>query len=138
MIPGLRQHHIGCLVENIETFKIENDFHWSGSSYSAVYAVSNQDVKVCFLQFSDDTVIELVEPGPGNLSLLKMIQKGNSFYHLGFITDAYDQSVEKLSEAGFRQISEFSSEAFSGNRCAFFFHPQLRLIELIEGGSKSS
>jgi methylmalonyl-CoA/ethylmalonyl-CoA epimerase len=138
MISGLHQHHIGCLVHNIESFKEENDPTWGKASYSQIHTVSTQDVKVCFLQFSSDTIIELVEPGPENQALSRMIQKGITFYHVGFITDAYEKSVKKLVNGGFRLVNEFNSEAFGGKRCAFLFHPQLQLIELIEGRVKTS
>ncbi|RYY10423.1 MAG: hypothetical protein EOO04_36905 [Chitinophagaceae bacterium] len=138
MISGLHQHHIGCLVESIEAFREENTATWSKADYSVVHTVSSQDVKVCFLQFSNDTIIELVEPGEANVPLAKMLKKGTTYYHVGFITDSYDKSVQRISDAGFRLLTEFSSEAFGGKRCSFYFHPQLKLIELIEGKGRAS
>ena len=132
MFSDLKQHHIGCLVTSIEDFKIENTSVWNEDNYSQVYMISSQDVKVCFLQMSSDTILELVEPGAGNQPLGKLLTKGNTYYHIGFISNTYDQSIEMLINSGFRQFSEFHSEAFKGKRCAFFYHPQLRLIELIE------
>ena len=132
MFADLKQHHIGCLVTSIEDFKNENNDVWNEDKYSQVFLISSQDVKVCFLQMSSDTVLELVEPGSGNQPLAKLLTKGNTYYHIGFISYTYDQSVEMLIKSSFRQLSEFKSEAFNGKRCSFFYHPQIRLIELIE------
>lgn len=129
---GLRQHHIGCLVASIEEFKNENEGLWKEADYSKVYSISSQDVRVCFLMMSSDTRLELVEPGTGNQPLLKLLTKGLTYYHIGFITATYEESVEMLISSNFRQLSEFTSEAFKGRRCAFFYHPQMRLVELIE------
>jgi hypothetical protein len=133
MIKNLKQHHIGCLVHNIEMFKAENHAVWTDDKYSRIYTIASQDVKVCFLQSTEDTRIELVEPGINNQPLSRLLAKGMTYYHIGFISDSYDISVADLLNTNCRQISEFNSEAFKGKRCAFFYHPQLGLIELIEG-----
>jgi hypothetical protein len=132
MLPELHQHHVGLLVSSIQEFKAENKYVWSDEKYSQIYSISSQDVKVCFLQNNNDTIIELVEPGSHNKPLEKLLSKGISFYHLGFVSDKYEASVESLIRSNCRQLSEFHSEAFNGKRCAFFYHPQLKLIELIE------
>ena len=133
MLPDLHQHHVGLLVSSIEDFKEENKSVWTEEKYSQIFSISSQDVKVCFLHNSEDTCIELVEPGSHNKPLGKLLTKGFSFYHLGFVTNTYDHSVEDLINSNCRQLSEFHSEAFNGKRCTFFYHPQLKLIELIEG-----
>lgn len=133
MFPDLKQHHVGCLVSSIEEFKSENRGVWTEDKYSEIYPILSQDVKVCFLQNNQDTCIELIEPGILNKPLGKLLTKGFSFYHLGFMSHNYENSVENLVKANFRLLSEFYSEAFNGKRCSFFYHPQLKLIELIEG-----
>jgi methylmalonyl-CoA/ethylmalonyl-CoA epimerase len=132
MFSDLKQHHIGCLVTSIDDFKIENKNVWNEDKYSQVFIVSSQHVKVCFLQMSTDTRLELVEPGSENQPLTKLLNKGITYYHIGFISDSYEESVEMLLNSNCRQLSEFNSEAFNGKRCAFFYHPSIRLIELIE------
>ncbi len=132
MFSGLQQHHIGCLVASIDDFKTENIAVWSLSDYSDVYAIEAQDVKVCFIEQAGGIKIELVEPGINNRSLTKMLDKGISFYHLAYTSTTYDDAVKSFEEANCRQLSEFRSEAFNGKRCCFFYHPHLKLIELIE------
>lgn len=132
MLPDLHQHHVGLLVSSIEDFKRENRSVWTEEKYSQTYFISSQHASVCFLHNSQDTCIELVEPGSDNKPLGKLLTKGFSFYHLGFISHTYEDSIEDLIRSNCRQLSEFHSEAFNGKRCTFFYHPQLKLIELIE------
>lgn len=132
MFNNLEQHHIGCLVSSINEFKEENQNIWAGSDYSEVFDIKTQDVKVCFIKKSGGVMIELVEPGAGNKPLCKLLNKGVSYYHLAFTSQHYEKSVEDFKRANCHQLSEFLSEAFNGSRCSFFFHPQLKLIELIE------
>jgi hypothetical protein len=133
MFKNLQQHHIGCLVSSIAEFKAENASLWDEEKYSQTYIISSQDVQVCFLMMSVDTRLELVEPGPSNQPLLKHLTKGITYYHIGFVSNTYEESVKMLIASNFRQLSEFNSEAFAGKRCSFFYHPQMRLVELIEG-----
>ena len=132
MFRHLKQHHIGCLVDSIDSFKKENKDIWIAKDYSEVYTIEIQDVKVCFIHNTGGVFIELVEPGIQNKPLIKMLAKGYSYYHLAFISQSYEDSVNNFKNAGCHQLSEFSSEAFAGKRCSFFYHSQLKLIELIE------
>ena len=132
MFDNLKQHHIGCLVTSIEAFKKENSIFWDEFDYSQVFYITKQDVKVCFIKKTGGIALELVEPGSSNKSLKNLLVKGITYYHLGFTTTCYDKAVEKMTLASCHQLTEFSSEAFKGKRCSFFYHRDLKLIELIE------
>ena len=132
MFRHLKQHHIGCLVKSIDSFKTENKDIWIAKDYSEVFTIEMQDVKVCFIHNTGGVLIELVEPGIQNKPLIKMLAKGVSYYHLAFISESYEDSINNFKNAGCHQLSEFSSEAFAGKRCSFFYHSQLKLIGLIE------
>jgi hypothetical protein len=133
MFGNLEQHHIGCLVKSINSFKKDNCNIWSEADYSDTFTIKMQDVKVCFLKNREGIMLELVEPGIENKPLIKMLAKGISYYHLAFVSRVYEKSVHEFTETGCHQVSEFLSEAFGGKKCCFFYHPQLKLIELIEG-----
>lgn len=133
MFNDLKQHHIGCLVASIDDFKKENESLWKAADYSETFTIEAQDVRVCFIQNDGGIFIELVEPGIQNKPLTKMLAKGTSYYHLAFLSANYDQSVQDFVNANCHQLTQFHSEAFHGKRCCFFYHPQLKLIELIEG-----
>ena len=132
MFTDLKQHHIGCLVASIEDFKDANQAIWKKDDYSDTFDISSQDVKVCFIKKTGGIEIELVQPGDQNKPLSKMLSKGFSYYHLAYTSRDYDVSLAAFKEAGFHQVGEFISEAFSNKRCSFFYHSDLKLIELIE------
>lgn len=132
MFYNLKQHHSGYLVESIDDFKKHNKKMWDESDYSEVFSIKAQNVKVCFINKTGGAAIELVEPGSSNKALTRMLSNGVSIYHLAFTSPCYDATVQDFKMAHCHQVTEFFSEAFMGKRCSFFYHPQLKLIELIE------
>ena len=138
MFSDLKQHHSGCLVKSIEEFKWNNQLIWKETDYSDIFTIKAQDVKVCFIKNIKGSFIELVEPGEQNKTLRRMLEKGIITYHIGYITSQYLQIIERCRQAGLHHLSEFQSEAFYNNRCSFFYHPQLGLIEIIEGDGKEN
>jgi methylmalonyl-CoA/ethylmalonyl-CoA epimerase len=133
MFGNLEQHHIGCLVSSIEDFIKDNRYIWPETNYSKIFSIKMQNVRVCFLNNVGGIKLELVEPAIDNKPLTKMLTKGFSYYHLAFISQSYEKSVDEFKKRGCYQLTEFLSEAFNGQRCSFFYHTQLKLIELIEG-----
>lgn len=105
-------------------------------SASTIYNIENQQVKVCFVNLSDEgkaTKIELVQPLNEASFLYKlMTKKGVNFYHLGFYTEDIDAKTEELKEQGFHLVNSFQSEAFEMRKCVFLYSPDMHLIELIE------
>ncbi len=135
----MKLHHIGCLVENIETGIQNYQLLHENVSVSKIYNIDSQKVKVCFVQVDESensTLIELVQPMDETSSLYKMMnKKGHNFYHLGFMVEDIEAKLEVLSAKGFRMINTFKSEAFDMRKCAFLFSPDMHLIELIEAKS---
>lgn len=127
-------HHIGCLVENIESAIDNYNLQFDERlEQSEIYNISSQKVKVCFLSLHGQLNIEFVEPYEENKSLQKMLKKGVNFYHIGYIVSAFDKKLNDLQEKGFRALGQpFHSEAFANKRCIFLYNDQLHLIELIE------
>ena len=99
---------------------------------SETFIISNQKVKVCFIEMSPDTFIELVEPFEDNASLMKLLNKKVSFYHLGYLTDDFENTIAALQNDGLYHINTFISEAFSNKLCAFFYTAEMQLIEIIQ------
>ena len=124
-------HHTGCLTANIENSK--QIYSAMGfSSFSQVYIIVDQKVKVCFIEMATGVFLELVEPFEDNLSLNKLLKSKSSFYHLGYLTDEFENTLEDLQTAGFYLINKFRSEAFANKYCAFLFTSEMHLIEIIE------
>ena len=124
-------HHTGCLTLNIE--KSLQIYQQMGcNTFSEIYSIPDQKVKVCFVQLSEGTFLELVEPFEDNRSLNKLLKKNASFYHLGFMTDDFENTIKQLESNSFYLINTFHSAAFSNKLCAFLFTPEMHLIEIIQ------
>jgi len=125
-------HHVGCLVENIsaalETYGGTN----LASGASVPVAVRSQKVQVCFLPAGNGTFIEFVEPDLDNAFLLRMLRKGTSYYHVGYLCTDVEGCVKSLVKAGAHELTRFQSEAFAGRLCVFLTTSQQQVIELIE------
>ena len=128
---NLTYHHTGCLTRDIEESK--NLYAGMGfNDFSKTYIVSDQNVKVCFIEMSPGIFLELVEPMDNNVPLNKLLKNKVTFYHLGYLTDKFEETVQNLQDDGFYLLNSFKSEAFSNRYCAFLYTPEMHLIEIIE------
>jgi hypothetical protein len=128
----LTLHHIGCLVEDMAAALETYAGTPLATGASAPVAVSSQKVRVCFLPAGNGTFIEFVEPEPDNAFLLRMLRKGTSYYHVGYMCADLDKGVQALVTAGAHELTRFQSEAFGGRYCVFLITAQQQMIELIE------
>jgi len=126
-------HHIGCLVENIPEAISEYKKLYSNNLESTnPIKIETQKVSVCFLKIANSVSLELVEPFPDNRTLLKLLKKGTSYYHLGYLTPNFKEESIRLISEGYKKLPDFKSEAFNFCLCAFFVNSLGHLIELIE------
>lgn len=125
-------HHTGVLVKNIEDTVLYYKTIFGENSASKIYAIESQKVKVCFITIGMDCYLELVEPFEGNSDFNAMFKRGIAYYHNGYTTNAFDETLESLLEKNFRLLSTFNSEAFGGKRCSFLISKKMHLFELIE------
>ena len=121
---NLTFHHTGCLTRNIEESKTV--YAAMGfSDFSLTYTVIDQKVKVCFIEMSPGIFLELVEPIDDNVPLNKLLKNKVSFYHLGYLADKFEDTIQNLQNDGFYLLNSFKSEAF-------LYTPEMHLIEIIE------
>ena len=67
--------------------------------------------------------------------LANILAQGTKMYHLAFLTADLDASLAEASRRRAKIVVEpIPAVAFGGNRIAFFFLPNLMLVELIERG----
>jgi hypothetical protein len=130
---GLRLHHVGCLVANLEEALAG---YVSGPLAQPVtqplQISANQRVRVAFVGEPQETLIELVEPGPDNGFLQKLLKRGITFYHLGYLAEDLPAAEERFLESGAHVVARFQSEAFDGRECVFFLTVGGQMIELID------
>jgi len=127
-----RMHHIGCLTENMEE-SLDTYVNILGlKKASDIVLISDQQVRVCFVETAPDIFLELVEPQGENVALRKILKSKNPYYHTGYLVDNLPAVIARLQEAGLYLVNRFRSEAFGNRECAFLYTKEMHLIELIE------
>jgi methylmalonyl-CoA/ethylmalonyl-CoA epimerase len=128
----LELHHIGNLVDDIDTVVATYKLLFGKECASNKTFVSTQGVYVCFIDIGKNVFLELIQPIDETSLVYKMRKKGISYYHLAYRTNDFDSANEYLLTCNFRTLNLFYSEAFANKRCQFMFSPEGNLIELIE------
>ncbi len=129
----LKVHHIGYLVK--KGAPARDAFLRLG--YTVLQDWVRDDGRGIDISFigKDGTVLELVTPfrEDSDVSgLLKRIK--NCPYHICYISSSIEKDSVLLREAGYLPISgALPAPACGGNPVRFFLHPQLGMIELVEG-----
>ena len=114
--------HIGIAVKSIEKIdpKIQS------------IADNHQKVKVAFINV-DGAEIELVEPLGEDSPVAKILEKGQSLYHLCFSVKNIDEAIEESKKNGFHCIAKpEEAAAFNKRRIAWLFNKNFGLFELVE------
>jgi methylmalonyl-CoA/ethylmalonyl-CoA epimerase len=129
---NLNFHHVGIAVNRIDEAVDSYVALFGAASISPVYTVVSQQVKVCFVNIGNGSFIELVEPTSEESGIHRLRKKGYTYYHIAYLTDDIETTVNKLVQLNYKAMDFFNSEAFDGKRCVFLFSPEAHLIELIE------
>ncbi len=135
MFPGLKPHHIGWAVADVESATAL----FSGLGYTLEASLPdrtdpNFQVTLRFLRPANEgLLIELVAPtAPGSSVSAILKRSGPGPYHLGFRVDDLDAAGAQLAQRGFLPLSQpHSAPAFAGRLIRFWRSPAIGLIELI-------
>lgn len=131
-LAGLEFHHVGLVVESIETSKQLYSLLFGTNNISNVFKIDSQKVNVCFVKVGPSSFIELVEPIGEESQVYKLLKKRISYYHVAYKVNQIEEAVVRLESMDYKAMDFFNSEAFEGKRCIFLFTPEAHLIELIE------
>lgn len=136
-MPPLTLHHYGFLTANTAVWLTENEL-LLGKPFAVFNSISiiSQKVKITFLQQTENSVLtELVEPLEENALLRKMITKGITVYHTGYMAakNDFENVLQSFEKKGAKALPVFHSEAFDNRRCVFLITKNLGMIEIIEG-----
>jgi hypothetical protein len=129
---NLTFHHTGLATDNISDAIVSYKQIFGDNCASEIYNVHSQNVNVCFIKVGESAFIELIEPSNENSSINRLLKKGHSYYHVGYLTKEIEFAVEELIELNYKPFEFFNSEAFNNKRCIFLFSPEGHLLELIE------
>lgn len=131
----MKLHHVGCAVASIEKSLQSYTTGMQFSRVSDIVDVASQQVRVCFVETAPGVYVELVEGLSDDAPVSSFLKRRQCYYHVCYSTPDVRQSVEYLEANGFRLLSIFASEAFSGTDCAFLLNPEMALVELCTAGA---
>ena len=126
-------NHIGVAVKNIEeSLKLYRDTF--GMIFGGIEEVSEQKVKVAFLEIGA-TKIELLESTSPDGPIAKFIEKkGEGIHHIAFLVGDIEFAVSSLKSKGYSLIDDKPRTGVHNTKIAFL-HPKSTggvLIELVE------
>lgn len=124
-------HHLGCLVEDIQTAIEDYRVMYPNASVSSLFEIDAVKATVCFFETSNIS-IEFVQPTDTGTSLYRMLEDNPGFYHIGKYVVDIDKEIQRLQDNRYRLINKFSSPAFGNKYCAFLYNQEMHLVELIE------
>jgi len=135
---GMKIDHICFAVRDIR----EGITYWKEvfeyRQMTEVIENSLQKVKVVFMSKHESLLIKLIEPVPGNQSLINFVNKGGGFHHLCFKCHNIDQQISELTGKGLLTlVSPQPGEAFNNNKIAFMLARHGINIELIDTDEKA-
>lgn len=138
MRPGFELDHIGIAVKNIkEAFRTYQAMGWTSLKTEEV---PTEKVRVAFIEFENQTNIELLEPTSEDSVIHKFLEKrGPGIHHICFRVVQIEAVMEKLKNEGLRLLDE--KPRLGAHNCKVcFIHPSSAngvLIELSEKISNS-
>jgi len=131
----MKLHHVGIVVENIESGIQRYKSLFGFVPVSEVVDDPIQKVSVVLLSNpeSDGAPIELIAPLTDD-SPVSNILKGNlRLYHLCFLVDNIEETLQNFRNNGAIIISgPVPAELFEGKKIAFVYSPDKYVIELLE------
>jgi methylmalonyl-CoA/ethylmalonyl-CoA epimerase len=132
MLDGLRFHHIGVAVFDIEA--TASVYERAGYKRSATIFDPVQNVNICWLTKDNAPIVELLAPVDEKSPINKTLEKnGVSPYHTCYVVESIDEAIVALRKQRYVMVSRpAEAVAFRGSRVCFLFNKDLGLIELVE------
>lgn len=128
----LRFHHIGLIVDRIDDAVAEYARLHPQALCSERYYITSQGVTVLFFQISEELRYEFIEETniPSAISTFK--KRGIHFYHIGYKTETFDETIQWLEAQGYKKFELILSEAYGNKRVHFMLSPLGHWLEIIE------
>ena len=116
---SMKIHHMGIVVDNIETSLGEFSKLVKFENSSIPTLIGSQKVKVCFMKFGEFN-IELIEPIGTDSPVHNFLEKGGGFHHICFEVENIFEKIEELKKKGATIIVE-PVTGFENRLTAFVF-----------------
>jgi len=129
-LEGLEFHHIGWACTSIEREAAPLK-ELGYQSEGGPFLDETQGVRGQFY-VNGGPRLELLEPLEGSGTLAPWLSSGVKMYHLAYVTDDIDASLDGLrAQRGRVTVQPIAAQAFGGRLIAFVMMPNMTLIELI-------
>ena len=122
--------HIGYITDDIA--KTTESFLLLGYEAGPIVDDETQRTRICFLKKQGETNVELVEPFEDNKTMQKMLKRGVTPYHTGYVVDdimkAYDDMLDHDFTPLFKPVA---APAFDNRLICYFWKSDIGFIELV-------
>ena len=120
----MRLQHIGLAVRDIDQSLRQYASILGFASSTEVIEDKTQQVRIVFIQVSENVSIELIEPTTPNSPVARLVEQGGGVYHLCYAVEDIDKALLLARSGGAVVISEpVPAVAFDGRRVAFLILP---------------
>ena len=132
-IGPLRLHHIGVVVDDLET--AAEHYTALGFGEGERFSVPEQAIEAIVYGAGEDTYVELITPTDDDGPIARFMGKrGEGMHHVAYRVDDVAAAIERLREAGVSLIDDEPREGTHGWMIAFV-HPESThgvLTELVQ------
>lgn len=132
----LRFHHVGVACESIA----DETAIWTSLGYNLEDESFEDEAQGIRGQFmtGNGPRIELLEATSASTTLTPWLKRRVKLYHMGYLVDSFDISLEKLIKNGASIVRNPMISTYFKSRIAFLMLSNLMLVEIIESSKKSN
>lgn len=134
---GLRLHHVGYVVENVEAAMPGFMRSLQGSWDGQIFEDPLQKVRVAFLTTDTrDALFELVQPAASDSPVSRFLQdRGGGLHHCCYEVDDLETSIASMQREGSVLTKRPKpAVAFAGRPVAWLLTREKLLVELLQRG----
>ncbi len=128
---GLRFHHIGVAVKNMEK-ELQSYSSLGYECESTCFEDAVQGVRGMFLTAQEAPRLELLENLKDSHTLDSWLERGQKFYHVAYCTDDIESMISFFQTKRAKLISPLKISSYFCKRICFLMLPNRQLLELIE------
>ncbi len=128
----MKIHHVGYLVKNIEKARVR----FLSLGYEVERPVKYDEIRDVDIEFlvNDGYRVELIQPLSDKSPMYPLLKRfKNAPYHMCYVTEDLEKSVEELTGNGFTVIQEPEvAPCIDGKKVVFLNNISVGIIELVE------
>jgi methylmalonyl-CoA/ethylmalonyl-CoA epimerase len=130
----MRLHHVAYVTRSVEEKMVQLTEVLGCRPAGPIVTDEVQGVRIQFMEMSDGSLLELLEPHGEKSPVKRHLLKGGGIYHVCFEVDDLDQTLGRLQEAGDAIVvgEPAPAPAINNRRVAFVVTTTGDLFEFVE------